>query len=96
MAVVIEDGDVVWWQSVVVFHQGHLNAGGSSVKRMWRASEVQAVVSLISCVKTSHVPSMFAALLVILGSLKVRPAMLPCFLRHFRLQIIVGNFVATF
>jgi hypothetical protein len=45
-------------------------------------SEVQAVVSLTSRVKKSHVPSMFAALLVILDGLQVRPAMLPCFLRH--------------
>jgi hypothetical protein len=66
------------------------------VKREWRVSEVQAVASLTSRVKTSHVPSMFAVSLVILDDFRKRPAMLPCFLRHFRLQIMVGNFVATF
>ena len=82
-AMVVENVVVVWWESVVVFHQGHLNAGGISMKRMGRLSEVQAVVSLSSRVKTSHVPSMFAVLLVILDGFIGRPAMLPCFLRHF-------------
>ena len=81
-AMVVENVVVVWWQSVVVFHQGHLNAGVISMKRMGRLSEVQAVVSLSSRVKTSHVPSMFAVLLVILYGFGWRPAMLPCFLRH--------------
>ena len=60
MAVVIENGDVVVWQFVWCFIKVHLNEGGSSVERMWRVSEVQAVASLTSRVKTLHVPSMFA------------------------------------
>jgi hypothetical protein len=38
--------------------------------------------NIISRVKKSHVPSMFAVLLVISDGVRVKPAMLPYFLRH--------------
>ena len=44
----------------------------------------------------TYVPSMFAASLVIVDGVRVKAAMLPCYLRHFRLQVMVGNFAATF
>ena len=59
-------------------------------------SEVHAVnPASLSRVKKSHIPSMFAILLVILDGFSVKAAMLPCYLRHSGLQLMVGNFAAA-